>query len=90
MKQAIDLMTGHPSRGPDQLPVKPRNEFQEITAGLLAAAAFCIGSTLSPGVAAPRPESVTVIEIETSALIPQPRAPQILGKKIRSTAQRRR
>ena len=90
MKQSIDLMTGHPSLGLDQLPVKARNEFQEVTAGLLAAAAFCIGSSLSPGVAAPRPESVTVIELEIAALIPEPRAPKVFSNQIRSTAQRRR
>ena len=76
MKQTIDLMTGKEWAGPDQLPPLARNEFQERTAGVLAVAAFCLG-TFSVGVPATRAESVTRQDVKYDKIdpIPQPRAP---------------
>lgn len=66
-------MTGQEAVFADQLHAQARNEGHKLTAGILAAAAFCIGVTVSPPLAAPRAASVTLTTVEVPAFIPAQR-----------------
>ena len=69
-------MTGLAPVAGDQLPALAGNRTQVVTAEILAAAAFCLGSMLSPGVAAPRAESVTIVTFVADSGAPGQRSPK--------------